>query len=167
MKKDDHMDSENRRPDLSEDRELSRLLASWRTPETPDNLDERALASYRRHFNRRRFWPRWMAGSIRIPVPVAAAAVLLLCATSFFVAREAVIFSNKKKQALVVTKVVEVPVQVIQEKIVTRVVYRNPSARKAKESPAPASPPTRIDLADFRPVNEIKIIVSHGGNDAK
>jgi hypothetical protein len=108
-----------------------------------------------------------MAGSIRVPVPVAAAAVLLLCATSFFVAREAVIFSISRKQAAVVTKVVEVPVQVIQEKIVTRVVYKNTGAQKARETPAPISIPPRIDLADFRPVSKIKIIVSHGGNDEK
>jgi len=167
MKKDDRLNLENRQPGLPEDGELNRLLASWQTPETPGELDQRALASYRRHFNRGRLWRRWLAGSIRIPVPIAAGAVLLLCATSFLVARDATSFSITRKSVNVVTKIVEVQVPVIQEKIVTRVVYKNTSAQKAKEGPTPISIPPRIDLADFRPVSEIKIIVSHGGNDAK
>jgi hypothetical protein len=46
-------------------------------------------------------------------------------------------------------------------------VYKNTDAQRAKKVPAPISPPPRIDLADFRPVSQIKIIVSHGGNDEK
>jgi hypothetical protein len=167
MKKDDHLNLENRQPGLREDAELNRLLSSWQTPETSGGLDQRVLTSYRRHFNRGRSWRRWLAGSIRIPVPIAAAAVLLLCATSFLAARKATSVSIVNPPAAVPMKIVEVQVPVVQEKIVTRVVYKQTGAQQVKEGLAPISPPLRIDLADFRPVNDIKIIVSKGGNDEK
>jgi hypothetical protein len=170
MKNDDHLDLEKRQPDLPKDGELNRLLGSWRAPESSIELDHRALESYRRHihserFWRGRFWRRWLAGSIRIPVPIAAAAVLLLCATSFLAARKATSVSIENQLAVGPVKIVEVPV--IREKVVTRVVYKNTGAPKAQEPPAPVSIPPRIDLAEFRPVNEFKIIVSRGGNDEK
>jgi hypothetical protein len=56
---------------------------------------------------------------------------------------------------------------VYQEKIVTRFMYTNTGAPKTKAGPTPIALPPRVDLADFRPVNEIKIIVSQGGNDEK
>jgi hypothetical protein len=56
---------------------------------------------------------------------------------------------------------------VVQEKIVTRFVYKQTGAKKAEEGPAPISPSPRIDLADFRPVSVFKIIVNQGGNDEK
>src|SRR5262245_20418346 len=149
MKKDDHLNLDNRRLDLPEDPELNRLLGSWQAPESSGELDELVLASYRRHINRGRLWRgrlwrRWLAGSIRIPVPIVAAAVLLLCATSFLAARKATSFSIESAPAVAPTKIVEVPV--IREKIVTRVVYKNTDAQKAKEGPAPVSLPPRIDL---------------------
>jgi hypothetical protein len=165
MKKDDHLDLEKRQPDLPEDSELNRLLGSWRAPESSGELDQRALESYRRHIHSGRFWRRWLAGSVRIPVPIAAAAVLLLCATSFLAARKATSFSIESAPAVGPIKIVEVPV--VQKEIVTRVVYRNKDAPKTQERPAPVSIPPRIDLADFRPVSEFKIIVSRGGNDEK
>jgi hypothetical protein len=167
MKKDDRLNLENRQPGLQEDGELNRLLASWQTPETLGELDQRVLASYRRHFNRGRSWRRWLARSIRIPVPIAAAAVLLLCATSFLAARKATSVSIVNPPAAVSMKIVEVQVPVVQEKIVTRVVYKQTGAQQVKESPAHISPPPRIDLADFRPVNDIKPIVIHGGKNEK
>src|SRR5262245_2675182 len=164
MKKDDHLNLEIEQPSLPEDGELNRLLARWQTPETPGELDQRVLASYRRHFNRGRLWRRWLTGSIRIPVPIAAAAVMLLSATSFLAARKATSFPIENPPAAAATQIVKIPFPVFQEKIVTRVVYKKTDAPKAKEGPAPVSPPPRIDLANFRPVNEIKIIVSQGGN---
>jgi hypothetical protein len=98
---------------------------------------------------------------------VAALALLFLCATSFLAARKAASFSIENPPAAVPTKIVEVPFPVYQEKIVTRVVYKQTGAQNANKGSAPISTPPRIDLADFRPVNEIKIIVSHGGNDEK
>jgi hypothetical protein len=167
MKKDDHLNLENRQPGLVEDGELNRLLASWQTPETQGELDQRVLANYRRHFNRVRLWRRWLTGSIRIPVPAAAAALLLFCATSFLAARHATSFPIVNPPAAVDMKIVEVPLPVYQEKIVTRVVYKETVGQKPQKGPAPSSLPPRIDLANFRPVNDIKPIVIHGGNDEK
>src|SRR5512145_531811 len=115
MKKDDHLNLEDPQPRLPEDGELNRLLASWQTPETPGELDQRVLASYRRHFNRVRLWRRWLMGSIRIPVPIAAVAVLLLCGTSFLAARKETSFSIESPPAPAPAKFVEIPFPVIQE----------------------------------------------------
>lgn len=163
MKKDDHLNLENQQPGLPEDGGLNRLLGSWQTPETPGELDQRVFASYRRHFNRGRLWRRWLIGSIRIPVPIAAAAVLLLCATSFLAARKATSFSIESAPVATPTKFVEIPVPVIQEKIVTRVIHLKAGQGGLKpDSDNPtrgAKNATRPDLAAFRPVEEINIVV--------
>jgi hypothetical protein len=165
MKKDDHLNLDKQRSELPEDRELNRLLAGWGAPESSVELDQRALESYRRHIHSERFWRgrlwrQWLAGSIRIPAPIAAAAVLLLCATSFLAARKTTSTLIVSPPAAAHTEIVKVPV--IQQKIVTRVVYK-----KAKEGPAPIVIPPRIDLANFLPVDDIKLIVIHGGNNEK
>jgi hypothetical protein len=102
-----------------------------------------------------------------LPAPVAAAAALLLCATSYLAMRKATSYTLEGPPTTPQVKIVEVPVPVVQKEIVTRVVYKKTGAQKAKASPAPISPPSLIDLADFHPVNEIKPIVIHGGNDEK
>src|SRR5262249_23551274 len=157
--------------EVVEDRELKTLLAEWKAPEVSGSFDQSVLAAYRSQFPRRlprRLWLRqWLAGSIRLPAPVAVAVALLLCATSYLAARKATSYSIETPPTPPAVKIVEVPVPVVREKIVTRVVYKKIGPLKAKESPAPISPPHRIDLADFRPVSEIKIIVSHGGTDEK
>src|SRR5215475_5101090 len=121
MKKADHLNLDSQQLDLPEDPELNRLLAVWRPPETSVELDELVLASYRGHVNRGRFWRgllwrRWLAGSIHIPVPIAAAAVLLLCATSFLAARKSTIYSIEAAPTVSPTKFVQVPVPVTREK---------------------------------------------------
>ena len=159
----------NPKPDdeVVEDRELKNLLGEWSPPDITSSLDQRILTSYRRQFLHRPAWLRWLTGSISLPAPVAAAAALLLCATSYLAARKATSYSLEPAPAPPTVKFVEVPFPVVQQKIVTRVVYKQIGTPKAKEGPAPSSLPPRIDLADFRPVSEIKIIVSHGGNDEK
>jgi hypothetical protein len=162
MKKDDHLNLENRQPELSEDRELSHLLASWQTPESSGELDRRMLTSYRRHFKRLRLWQRWLSWSIRIPVPIAAVAMLLLCATSFLAVREAT--SNMiPPPPAAATEFVKIPVPVIQEKFVTRVIHLKAGQGNPKpdsDNPARgAKNATRPDLAAFRPVEEINIVV--------
>jgi hypothetical protein len=151
--------------EVVEDRELKNLLGEWRTPEITSSLDQRILTSYRRQVLNRPAWWRWLTGSISLPAPVAVTAALLLCATSYLAMRKATIYTLEPAPAISAVKLVEVPVPV--EKIVTRVVYKQTGAKKDKEGPAPISPPSRADLADFRPVSEIKIIVSRGGNDEK
>jgi len=165
----DNSPDQNPKPadELVEDRELKNLLGEWRTPEITSSLDQLILTSYRRQVLHRPVWRRWLTGSISLPAPVAAAAALLLCATSYLAARKATSYTLDPAPATSQVKIVEFRVPVVQERIVTHVVYKKIDAPKAKESPAPISPPPRIDLADFRPVSEIKIIVSHGGNDEK
>jgi hypothetical protein len=153
--------------EVVEDRELKNLLGEWSPPEITSSLDQRILTSYRRQFLHKPLWRRWLTGSISLPAPVAVTAALLLCATSYLAARKATSYTLEPAPATSTVKLVEVRVPVVKERIVTHVVYKNTGARKAKEGPAPISTPPRIDLADFRPVSEIKIIVSPGGNDEK
>jgi hypothetical protein len=142
--------------EVEEDGELKNLLARWKTPEIPGSLDRHILTAYRRNFHYQSWWRRWLTGSIRLPIPVAVAVLVLLCATSFIALR------NREVEKLVPqVKVVEVAVPV--EKIVTRVVYKKTREQKTGKSPAPASANIPGDLANFRPVNEIKIIVSPEG----
>jgi len=155
----------NPKPDdeVVEDRELKNLLGEWSPPDIRSSLDQRILTSYRRQFLQKPLWRRWLTGSISLPAPVLVTAALLLCATSYLAARKATSYTLEPAPATYAVKLVEVPVPV--EKIVTHIVYKKTGAPKVKEGPAPISPPPRIDLADFRPVNELKIIVSPGGND--
>jgi len=166
MKKDDHLNLDNQRPGLTEDRELNHLLESWQTPETPGELDQRVLASYRSHFNRGRSWRRWLAGSIRIPVPIVAATVFMLCATSFLAVRKATTISIQSPPMVTPAKFVQIPVPVIREKIVTRVI--RPQTGQGSPKPDSINPArgaqnaTQSDsagLANFRPVEEITIVV--------
>lgn len=151
--------------EVVEDRELKNLLGEWSPPDITSSLDQRILTSYRRQFLHKPLWRRWLTGSISLPAPVAVTAALLLCATSYLAARKATSYTLEVPPTTASVKIVEVPV--VQKIFVTRVVYKNTGVQKAKASPAPISPPPRIDLAAFRPVNEIKIIVSNGGNDEK
>src|SRR5262245_2266637 len=163
--------SPDRNPKLAdevvEDRELKNLLGEWRPPEITSSLDQRILTSYRRQFLHKPLWRRWLTGSISLPAPVAVTAALLLCATSYLAARKATSYTLESAPTPYTVKIVEVPFTVVHQRIVTRVVYKEADAPKVNKGLAPISPPPRIDLADFRPVNEIKPIVIHGGNDAK
>jgi hypothetical protein len=152
---------------IIEDRELKSLLCEWRAPEVTGSLDQRILTAYRLPFHHRPWWRRWLTGSISLPVPVAAIAVLLLCATSYLAMRKAASYPLEVPPIAAPVKIVEVPVPVIQEKIVTRIVYKNTGAQKNKEGLAPISPATRSNLANFRPVSKLEIIVTPGGNDEK
>jgi len=116
--------------------------------------------------------------SVRIPVP-AALALLLVFAASFLVlrARERVNVTPSTPIALVRTETVEVPV--IQEKVVTRIVYVEKRGRRSAsdwnrsnrtEIPTGpdsvavtgANPVTALSLVDFKPTNEVKLTVIKG-----
>jgi len=152
-----------RADDVIEDRDLKTLLNHWKTPEVPGSLDQRIFTAYRRQYHHRLWWRRWLTESIRLPIPLAATTLILLCATSYLAMRKAPNYSNEVGQKPPTIKVVEVPVPVVQEKIVTRVVYRKTGTQKSKENLTLNHPSSPGDLANFRPVNEIKIVVSHGG----
>jgi hypothetical protein len=152
------------------DRELRNLLNEWIVSEPTAALGERVFSNYRRQFYHQAWWRRWLAGSIRLPIPVAAMVGLLLCATSYLAVRKATTHSVEVAPISAPVKVVEIPVPVIQEKIVTRVVYAKARPQKAMESSAPdfldpieeKKALIQADLTGFRPVSEIKIIVMKG-----
>ena len=116
--------------------------------------------------------------SVSVPVP-AALALLLVFGVFFFVlrAREQVNVTPSTPVALVNTRTVEVPV--IQEKVITRVVYVEKKGRRSAsganqsdrtEIPAApnsvavtgSNPATALSLAGFKPTNEVKLTVIKG-----
>jgi len=149
--------------EVVEDRELKNLLSEWSPPEITSSLDQRILTSYRRQFLHRPLWRRWFTGSISLPAPVAATAALLLCATSYLAARKATSYPLAVPPGAAMVKIVEVPVPVVQKKIVTRVIHLK--AEKGSPKPDSVNPArgannaSRPDLAAFRPVEEISIVV--------
>ncbi|MCI0664332.1 MAG: hypothetical protein L0220_25010 [Acidobacteria bacterium] len=115
--------------DVIEDKELKNLLAQWKTPEIPGALDQRLFTAYRRQFHYRSGWRRYFTGSIRLPIPVAATALILLCASSYFALRRTTNYYLDPSQTTQPVKFLEVPVPVVQEKIVTRIVYKKTEAQ--------------------------------------
>jgi anti-sigma factor RsiW len=111
--------------------------------------------------------------SVRVPLP-AALGLMLLFGASFFLlrARAQVDASPAAPGVLVETKRVEVPV--IQEKVVTRVVYfarkgdRSRTNRSDKTDVptvgpgADASDKTALSLVGFEPTDEVKLTVIRG-----
>ncbi len=63
--------------DPFDDRELSRLLREWKAPGPPATLRERVIG------NRLPWWRWLLAGTIRVPVPVAVAVTLLFAAWAY------------------------------------------------------------------------------------
>jgi hypothetical protein len=115
--------------------------------------------------------------SVRVPVPAALALMLLIGASFFLVrARTQVNAGPSGTVALVETRTIEVPV--IQEKVVTRVVYVekkndrskgrvNGSGRKEFPAALTGSDPaakTAMSLAGFKPTDEVKLTVIKGSD---
>ena len=118
-------------------------------------------------------WLRKLAtASIPVPVPVALALLAFVGSALFFIAyaRQSSSVTSTLTPPSVITKTVAVPV--VQEKLVTRVVYRN--VRHAQRE---LSAPERIDeaidnqqmespavrtLEGFKPANEAKLTIIKG-----
>ncbi|HEY6232257.1 MAG TPA: hypothetical protein VIW64_13435 [Pyrinomonadaceae bacterium] len=117
----------------------------------------------------------FVSSSVRVPVP-AAAALLLLMGMAIFVLRPdphvpAVAQTNPLPAAEIRT--VEVPV--VQQKVVTRVVYVNRKTRASERfgTITPANAVARalrnapdhapLSLVDFKPADEVKLTVIKGG----
>lgn len=117
--------------------------------------------------------------SVRVPVPVAAAVlVLLLGVSTFFVWQSRRPSSSAPQQSTsVITKTIEVPV--IQEKVVTRVVYVEKYRNRTRNVPdrsdqvanaAPRLPPaspdtsgtTALSLVGFKPTEQVKLRIMKG-----
>lgn len=116
---------------------------------------------------------RALTTSVRVPIP-AALALMLLIGVSFFVLQtRAQVNRAPAAIAAVETKTVEVPV--IQEKVVTRVVYVEKKGERSRngvnranrnEVPATATgsdaAKTALSLVDFKPTEEVKLTVIKG-----
>ena len=102
---------------------------------------------------------RFFHASVSVPVPVALALILVFTLSLLFATRtpEPIV-----PQVQLVHVPVEVPV--VQEKIVTRVVYR-PTPRRSKQriSATQADSTLARTLIGFKPTEEIKLTVIKGG----
>jgi hypothetical protein len=166
------------RADLApEDAELHRLLGAWQAPPPPAALRARLAESFRATPAPAPRWRRLLAARVSVPLPVAACAAAALVVSSLALAA----LASKRPRpaaegagAASAVRFVEVPVP--HERVVTRVVYverapRPTSPRRAPARPAPregkeaddAAGPTSyftgVDMAEFRPADEMKIRV--------
>jgi len=126
------------------DRELDALLPQWKAPEAPARLKAAVFPPRAR--------PWWLAvwsASFRVPVPVACA---LLLGLAFAAAR----WTRPLPPPRVIVRTERVEVPVIQERVVTRTVYRTPKA------PAPAT----ASVA-WRPVQELNPRIIRSGHAAQ
>ena len=115
--------------------------------------------------------------TIRVPVPVGAAVVFALAVAIFFAVQ-----GSKKQPQPPTVSVIQVPVEVpvIQEKTITRVVYRqstrqltrqptrwpNSEASSADDASTLAKSPklNPTTLIGFKPLDEVKLTVIKGGS---
>jgi len=115
----------------------------------------------------RSLFARFFGSSIRIPVPVGLALMFLFAVALLFATR----VSQKE---VVVTQKVSVPVPfevpVVQEKIVTRVVYRDRITKRIERSTANSvvaktqNEVRPVTLIGFKPLDEVKLTVIKGGS---
>ena len=104
---------------------------------------------------------RFFRFSIPVPAPVALALIIA------FAVLVPVGIRAARKQTTQTPSVVRVPVEVrvpvVQEKIVTRVVYRERPARTSKRT---SNADSRVEstFAKFKPTDEVKLTVIKGGS---
>ena len=111
--------------------------------------------------------PRFFRSSVRIPVPVGLA-LLVLFAVGILLA------TRVSQRQTVVTQTISVPapfeVPVVQEKIVTRVVYRDRITKRIERSTANSvvaktqNEVRPATLIGFKPLDEVKLTVIKGGS---
>ena len=109
---------------------------------------------------------------VRVPVPVLVMTIVALAALAVFAAR------TTRPQVVQDRVIVQVPIEVpvVQEKVVTRVVYRDRVQWKTSRLPAnthaestfarsrkPATEELPATLTGFKPTEEIKLTVLKGG----
>jgi len=123
--------------------------------------------------------PSWLfrafKSSIRVPVPVAVALIFVCVASLQFAIRTARQEIVRPLNTAVVRVPVEVPV--VQEKIVTRVVYRERRLHRLHQTGVPTKAENTFaksqksqnedipaSLTGFKPTDEIKLTVIKGGS---
>lgn len=202
--------------DSAPDPELRELLRAWEAPHASPRSRERLLADFRAHARRAPLWRRALRAELRVPLPVAACALVALLSLLAFAARPSSRAPRTRPGATEETlnavgpqtsgaaqgqtpgaeaaasdvRIVEVPV--VQERVVTRVVYvekksrrgagtagvgpasslaseREGAARDGEQTSGAASSYfTHVDMEDFQPADEMKIrIVRKGKGDEK
>jgi hypothetical protein len=110
--------------DFGADAGLTALLREWEPPAQTAEARERLLADFRATVRREPLWRRALAAQVRIPVPVAACAALALLLSPLAFGARPWTKSTPPSDATTpapVVRVVEVPV--VQERVVTRIVY--------------------------------------------
>jgi hypothetical protein len=135
----------------------------------------------------RPLWKRLLTTSIRVPAPLAAAVALLLVVMSVFalVARRAaepfVLAAPGIMQTQAAPEIRFVEVPVVQEKIVTQIIYvprRGDDARReashenlarvgrqnAPPAPAAGAPSPRPNLSGFKPAEEMNLRIIKGSD---
>ncbi len=133
--------------------------------ESPARVASPAAAA---HISLRTLLENLFTSSVRVPLPLAAALLVFLGGSFVFAL-------NSRRPAnapppVVVNRTVEVPVfqEKIQEKIVTRVVYRERDRRQPGSASAIASrqkesaAETPISLVGFKPENQVKLTIIKG-----
>ena len=99
--------------------------------------------------------------AVRVPVPLVVLTILAFAALSVFAVRAS------RRPAVQSPVIVHVPVEVpvVQEKIVTRVVYRDrrSSSRTSRRAINDARAEVTATLTGFKPTEEVKLTVIKGG----
>jgi hypothetical protein len=121
--------------DFSADAELTALLRAWDVPAQDAGARARLLADFRAGVRRAPLWRRALTARVRVPLPVAACAGLVLLG-SLYVAgtRPAAGVEPSAAQTQpgpAPVRVVEVPVPVVRERVVTQKVYVEKKERGA------------------------------------
>ena len=136
----DARDAASCEEEFSVDAELGMLLRAWDAPEPSAHSRGRLLAEFRATARRAPFWHRALSSELRVPLPFAACAALAVLAALFVLASrtrtpaQTAATNNapaevRAAEAAPTVKIVEVPVG--RERVVTRFVYVEKSARLA------------------------------------
>jgi hypothetical protein len=97
--------------------------------------------------------------SIRVPVPVGLAVIVILGLAIFFLIRV------PTAEISIVHMPVEVPVPVVHEKTVERIVYRENRSQRSKSTRiSSTTDPALATLQGFTPAEEVKLTVIKGGS---
>jgi hypothetical protein len=124
-------------------------------------------------------WRRLALTPVPVPAPLVLATLAFIVFSIFFMLHSRSSSATPATTSpLVVERTIEVPV--IQEKLLTRVVYRNrqsaarriarsAEAMRAKMAPVERDEATRVaqSLEGFKPVHEAKLTIIRGGRDEK
>jgi hypothetical protein len=137
----------NMNRDAEANAQLKDLLNTWEVPPASSGLDRRTLAAYRELTARQPLWRRLL--TFRIPLPVAFAGCALLVSVTAVTMHRPASSTLARVEIRTVTETKTVQVPVVQEKIVTQIIYRD-----RKPAPLTPSTPSRNDNQKLAVANE-------------